>query len=50
MTGGGGRLTEEEAVGDGALPNDVAGGSSCNQVPEALGDAVEFLASSGGDG
>jgi hypothetical protein len=24
----GGRLTEEEAVGDGALPDDVAGGSS----------------------
>jgi hypothetical protein len=46
----GSRLTEEEAVRDGALPSDVAGGLSYNQVPEATGDAADFLVRSGGDG
>jgi hypothetical protein len=46
----GSQLVEEEAVRDGALPSDVAGGLSYNQVPEAMGDAADFLAGSGGDG
>jgi hypothetical protein len=45
-----GRLTEEGAVKDGALPSNVVNGSRCNQVPEATGDAAEFLAGSSGNG
>jgi hypothetical protein len=43
----GGWLTEEEAVGDGALLGDVASSSSYNQVTEATGNAAEFLAGLG---
>jgi hypothetical protein len=46
----GGWLTEDKVVRDGALPGDMANGSSCNQVPEATSDATEFLADSGSDG
>jgi hypothetical protein len=46
----GGQLMEEEVVGDGARPGDMAAGSSWNRVLEATGDVAVVLVNSGGGG
>jgi predicted deacetylase len=46
----GGRLTEEDAVGDGALPGDVVGGSSLNVLLHLQRKTVVRFTGSKGNG